>query len=842
MSLHPLLRAGLRDLLRRPWQSGLLLLSVTLGVAVVVAIDMANGSARRAFAISAEAVVGRATHQIRGGPAGVPEALYRQMRVEWGIRDIAPVVEGLGLALDLDRQPLRILGVDPFAEAPFRSFLSSGLALRAGFARFFTQSGTAIVAGDFALRHGLSPGDRLDLAVEGRIVSIEILALIETADASDQLALDNLLLMDVASAQEALGMQGALSRIDLIASAQDADELAKRLPRYARIVPASEQSETLAELTSAFNLNLSALSLLALVVGMFLIYNSMSFSVVQRRTVLGILRALGVSAESVFFMVLFEAAIVVAVGALLGVLLGWLLGQGAVRLVAGTINDLYFALSVREAPLTAWTVLKGVLLGVSAGLIAAAIPAGQATRVPPIQTLQRSVQESRARRWLPRTTASGLLLLLAGLLALSWKTLGLTGSFAALLAVMVGCALLTPVLTVGILGLAPRRLGMLTSMAARAIWRGLSRTGMAIASLTVALSVTIGISVMISSFRGTVENWLNLTVRADYYVSSPVIGGTRPGATLSPDIAEQLRPISGIDALETFRYTLVESEFGPVTLSVVDVARERDASLYRFAKGSPRQIWELLLQGAVIVSEPFSFRHDLERDGAEVRLQTDQGEHVFPVVGVYYDYATERGTVLMSREVYEQHWDDRAISSVALYLAPNADVEKVAQDLRRSLQGTGLELLANRDLRSQALRVFDRTFAITGALRILAVVVAVIGVMSAIMSLQVERTRELATLQAIGLEPHDVWRLTLMEGGMMGLLAGLFSIPTGVLLSAILVYVINVRSFGWSIQMELDPRFFVQAMGVAIGAALIAVVYPTRRLLRRPIAAALRQE
>src|SRR3972149_1908979 len=152
MSLPPLLRAGLRDLLRRPWQSGLLVLGVALGVAVVVAIDMANGSARRAFAISAEAVVGRATHQIRGGPAGVPESLYRQMRVDWGIRDIAPVVEGLGLALDLDRQPLRILGVDPFAAGPLRRFLSSDLALQAGFARFFTQSGTAIVAGDFARR------------------------------------------------------------------------------------------------------------------------------------------------------------------------------------------------------------------------------------------------------------------------------------------------------------------------------------------------------------------------------------------------------------------------------------------------------------------------------------------------------------------------------------------------------------------------------------------------------------------------------------------------------------------------------------------------------------------
>jgi putative ABC transport system permease protein len=212
------------------------------------------------------------------------------------------------------------------------------------------------------------------------------------------------------------------------------------------------------------------------------------------------------------------------------------------------------------------------------------------------------------------------------------------------------------------------------------------------------------------------------------------------------------------------------------------------------------------------------------------------------VAGVFYDYATERGLVLVARDVYERYWDDRAISSLGVYLAPGSRVDEVADALRAVLAGTALRVTSNRSLRAQALGVFDRTFAVTRALRLLAVVVAFIGVWSALMALQVERTRELATLQALGLTGRQLWGLTFLETGFMGMTAGLLSLPTGFLLAAILVNVINVRSFGWTMRLQADPLVFAQAFALSVAAAVLASVYPLLRLQRMPLAAALRQE
>ncbi len=397
MLTRSLLRAGLRDFLRRPLHTGLMVLGVALGVAVVIAIDLANGSARRAFHRSTEAVVGRATHQVLGGPSGVPEEVFARLRRE-GLRKSAPVVEGVALGLDLDRQPLRVLGVDPLAEGPFRALVGGGSIGASGFGRFYTDPQAVLVGSGMAARYRLVPGSPLRVQVHDRFASLTILGVIDTADPDEQRSLDGLVVMDVGAAQRLFGLRGRLTRIDLILEGEEAARVERLLPAGARLAPASEQAGAAAQLTAAFSLNLTALSLLALLVGMFLIYNTVLFSVVQRRAVLGTLRALGVTGGQIFGLILVETALTSALGALLGVGLGWVLGQGAVRLVTQTINDLYFVLSVREAPLTLPAILKGMGLGIGAGLLAAVAPALEASRVEPIVALRPSTLEGKTRR------------------------------------------------------------------------------------------------------------------------------------------------------------------------------------------------------------------------------------------------------------------------------------------------------------------------------------------------------------------------------------------------------------------------------------------------------------
>ena len=843
----PLLRTGLRDLLRRPLHTSLMVLGVALGVAVVVAIDLAITAARRGFVQGAETVAGRATHQVRGGPGGLPEDVYRRLRVEHGVRPSAPVVEGVVMLRgDRSREPLRVVGVDPLAEAPFRGHLGEGGLTDPALAALFTDSAAVLVGASLAERHGLTPGSPLRVQAGGRLETLKVLGVIDTSGDSSA-ALDGLLILDVAAAQRLVGMPGRLSHVDLILGDEaEVQRVAGLLSASERLAPASEEARTVAELSAAFELNLRALSLLALVVGMFLVYNTVLFSVVQRRVVLGTLRTLGATPGQLLRLILVETLVTAAVGSLVGLALGYVLAQSALRLVTNTVNDLYYVVSVSHAPLAAATAWKGVLLGVAAATLAALPPGVEAARVEPVTALRPSTLETRARRLVPSLGLAGLALGVLGAAILALRSRSVALAFAGLFAGVLGAALAAPALTVGLMVVLRRAggtgVGPLCRLATGTVARAISRTGVAVAALMVAVSVTIGVSVMIASFRATVANWLELTLQADVYVSAPSPGGARDAMPLHPDVPALVAAVPGVAGIETIRIAHVASPLGEVQLAVTDATRTRHEALYRLSERRPEEIWARVRAGAVLVSEPFAFRHGLPARGGSVALQTDHGLVRFEVAAVYYDYAAERGTVMMARDVYERHWDDRARSSVAAYAAEGRDPAEVARAVRAALAGRALRVVENRALRREALRVFDRTFAVTEALRLLAVVVAVIGVWSALVALQVERTRELGTLLALGLLPRQLWGLTLLETGLVGLAAGLLSLPVGLALAVVLIEVINVRSFGWTMPLHVPPLVLVQALLLSVGAALLAAVYPVKRLQRLSVAAALRQE
>jgi putative ABC transport system permease protein len=473
-------------------------------------------------------------------------------------------------------------------------------------------------------------------------------------------------------------------------------------------------------------------------------------------------------------------------------------------------------------------------------------PALEAARVEPVEALRRSTALGRARRILPRVAIAGAIVAALGAVVLLLMRQSLAASFAGLFGIVMGLSLLAPLATVGAMAMLTPAAGWLAGtlgrLATRTVRRSVGRTGVAVAALAVAVSVTIGVGSMIESFRGTVENWLALTLRADVFVASPSAGGARAFPTISPEVAPKLARLPGVDWVESFRSVRVASALGEVNLQVADPRRARDVRLYRFAEGDPARVWEKVQGGSVIVSEPFAYRHRLPRHGATVTLDTDRGPHAFAVAGVFYDYATDSGAVFLTRNVYERWWDDRGVSSLGLHLSPGASADAVAGAARRAVAGTALLVTPNRALRAQAMRIFDRTFAVTESLRLLAVVVAFIGVWSALMAVQVERTRELATLATLGLVERQQWALTLLETGLMGSVAGALSLPLGALLALILVDVINVRSFGWTMRLAFDPWLFAQAFALSVGAALLASVYPLLRLRRRSLAEALRQE
>jgi putative ABC transport system permease protein len=834
-------RSSTRWLFRHPGQLALTVAGVTMGVAVVVAIDLAIQSAREAFRVSTEAVAGRATHRIEGGPDGLSPEFFLRLRTELGVREAAPVVEAFASTARLPGTALRVLGVDPFFERPFRPWLTGeGSGLDA--TPLLTTPAGVMLARPTADRAGVGPGDAFPLVVDGRAREVLLVGTLDPADALARQGLADVVVADIATAQALAGLGDRLTAIDLImpadaASAVRLGELAAALPPGATLREVGARAASLEGMLRAFDLNLTALSLLALVFGMFLIYNAMTFSVVQRRELLGRLRAMGVTRREIFGLVGGEALVTGLVGTAAGLGLGIVLGRGLVRLVTRTINDLYFVLSVEGLALPWPTLARGALLGLVATLVAAYPALREAVGSPPRATLMRSVVEERVRRLVPRAALAGVGLGAGGGVLLALPSRSIVVGFAGLFAILLGIALLTPLATVilvrALTPLLGRTVGILGTLAARGVTASLSRTAPAVAALVVAVAVTVGLGVMITSFRATVVRWLDHTLQADVYVSAPSPVASRAEGSLDPDLVRRLTAAPVVDGVSTYRGLELDTRYGPTRVVAIDLDVRGEAS-FRFLQGGEAvSVFQAFRhEGAVIVSEPFAYRQRLS-PGDTV---------VLPAAGAAGGRA-RLPVAMMARTTWDRLFDDDRVTSLGLFLVPGADVaEAVGLLQERAGPDAAVVVRANASLREASLEVFDRTFAITAVLRALAFAVAFIGVLSALMALQLERGREFGVLRANGLTPGQVWTLVTTQTGVLGLVAGLLAVPAGLILAVVMIFVVNRRSFGWTLGMEVGPEVLAQAVGLALAGALLAGLYPAWRMSRTSPALALREE
>ena len=853
-----------------------MILGIALGVAVVIAVDLANASASRGFDLSAEAVAGKSTHQISGGSQGLDEALYTRLRSAGLGIPMAPVLDVYTSSPQLGGGPLQLLGVDPFVEGAFRSYFGSGAGNYSGnpaeivgattldLTAFLTQPGAILISSDLAQAYNLDAcpsfgssearvfNCQIQLDISGRMQKVFIAGLLQPEDDLSRRAFQSLILADMATVQELTGRLGKVDHIDLVLPEGKPGEdiqvcIEAMLPPGAQLDPVGARSGAVAQMTNAFRVNLTALSMLALVVGMFLIYNTVTFSVVQRRALFGTLRCLGVTRREVFTLVMSEALLIGLLGAGFGTALGLLMGQGAVNLVTQTINDLFYVVTVRGVQIPLASLAKGGFLGVTATLLTAAPPAWEAASVSPRAALSRSVLEVKARKAIWLAAIGGVMSVLSGGVLLMIPTRSLIVSFAGTFAIVVGFALFTPLSTGWLMRAAipvlSRLWGTLGRMAPRDVVNSLSRTSIAVMALMVAVSVTIGVSLMVSSFRSTVVTWLKETLQGDVYISVPGPTATTPATAIAPEILEAVKNWPGVARVDALRSVQVDSPQGMVEVAATDNYSIENERIFQAIDVSHDQIWSRLLSGAVIVSEPLANRLGIPRHGGSLTLYTPNGARSFAVVGVYYDYASTQGTVLMALQLYRELWKDDSITAIALRLEPGADADQVAHAMQTALLSRQQVLVrANQALRREVLVIFDRTFAITGALQLLATVVAFIGVLSALLSLELERQRELGILRAVGLTVRQLWSLIMLETGLMGTAAGLLSMPTGYVLALILVYIINRRSFGWTLQMQVQAAPFVQALLVSLAAALLAGLYPAWRMGRMLASEALRSE
>jgi len=830
-------RMMVRPLFREPVRLGLTVLAVALGVSVVLAIDLAGNAAAGSFHSSMETLAGDNDLEVVAA-GGVPDSVVETLvRMPYPIR-VSPRVEDFAVIVER-KETLPLIGVDFLAESS--AFLSKnagmvdGAGAEAGASDFRERlrelgEPTSVWVGESL---GKKPGEKIELLINDQVYLCTVRGVFPDSSGNERA-----IVMDISGAEQALHRNGNVDRV-LIKLPENSNieewiaKLKAELPAGVEVRPQGSSTDENRKMLGAFRWNLRLLSYIALIVGAFLIYNTISVSVVRRRAEIGVVRAMGGSRGQVLTAFLGEAACIGLAGAAIALPLGRLMAKGAIRLMALTVQSLYVSSRPGAIELGAGALILALGIGVGISVISALAPAIEATRVPPVGAMARGRRETVAQTnaWRQLSIAVGLAILAIGAAMLPPVAGKPLFGYAAAMLLIAAAGYAIPSFVRTVMALSSRMLGRWMGvealLASRSLAASLRRTSVLVGALTTAVAMMTSVGIMVGSFRQTVVSWMGDELPADLYLRPAGAPAADQHPTIAPEAVAAIAKVPGVAAVERLRAYEISYEQMPATLASVDLDAPGITQKSDFLSGRATAdvFAELRGQNAVLVSEPFSYKHHVKR-GDWITLKLGEKQERFRVADVTYDYASERGFILMDRDVMLRYLPDPRPSNLAVFLAPGADTGVVREEIVRAVGDHHLLIFSDRDLRTQAIQIFDQTFAITYALEAVAVLVAVMGIAGALLALVIDRRRELGLLRFLGAAAGQIRKLILVEAGLVGLLATAAGAVLGYFLSLILVYVINKQSFGWTIRFHWPIAVILGALGVVYLSTVLSGIYP----------------
>jgi len=806
----------LRPLLRDRLRTGLSILSLALGVAVIIAIQLASEAATGSFRASMQTLGGKVDLEIRAN-GGVDERFLGKLTGLPLDAEFSPWMETQAVIPGIGSVP--VYGVDALGLPSGEAIVSRGLA-----GRLLTPSAIQATLGARTARF---PIGRIDPRPG------EFLA------------------FDIADFQQLLNRYGTLDRVDVTLGRDEDPARAERairaaLPASYLVQASAARTEESRKMLRAFGWNLRMLSYISLLVGAFLIYNTIAISVVRRREEIGTLRALGAGRASVLAIFLAEALVLGLLGAALGLLIGRILAGFCVGMIGDTVNALYT--TSRPAPIeVTWAhIWSALLTGSLVSLAAAWGPAREAVAIAPTEAMSRGAHEHRARlRWRRALAWSAGFALLAAALSRIRPVAGYpVGAYVAAMSSVAAAAFATPALVLGAQRVLCPLLGEWVegSLAARSLEASLARTSVVVAALATAISMMAAVGLMVGSFRETVLVWLDAQLRADLYIRAAAPLGADVYAPIPAKALDAIATTPGIAALDVYRALPITYAGERATLGAGDMEIVRRYGRLRFLPGEDRDAILRSLPGRdrAVVSEPFANKHGISA-GDTIALPLGGGTVRLTVAGIYYEYSSSQGYVIVDRATLGKYLPVQPATNVAVYLPRNADPEKVRRVPQRRTAGMGVAISANRDLRRNSMQVFDRTFAITWALEAVAIIVAMLGAANSLLALVLDRRSELALLRYLGASRPQIRAMVLAEAGLLGLFAAILGTVLGFVLSLLLIFVVNKQSFGWTIQFHPSNELLAAAIALVWLVTVAAALYPARVAARQADASTLRQ-
>jgi putative ABC transport system permease protein len=823
---------------QHPLRVFLTILGVAFGIAVFVAIRVTNLSTFRAFTETVDAVSGRTQLQIVGDIAGLDQGLYARVRWLPGIATAVPVVTGYAEAEAFEGELLFVLGIDVLLDPQVRDYhvTASADTDRESLRNLFDPA-TLFLSESFARRHGLGLGDTLTLLTPRGRHSYTIRGLLAPDGPARALG-GNLIVMDLHAAQLAFEKTGKLDRIDLLLRAGTTTEavqevLQARLGHGAHVERPSFRNATVEKMLQSFQVNLTALSMIALFVGMFLIYNTLSAAVVERRRDIAILRAVGANRVAIGAVFLLEGLVLGVLGTALGIPLGLGLSRLTLYIVSQTLVSLFLVVAVDTVMISPGIIVSAAASGVVASLVSVIIPLREATRVQPVDGLALAQYQIKPRRSWGRLLVPSLMWLIAGALLSRLQPVGdvpLFGYVSAF-ALLCGFSLLMPAAILGFSWVLQPWLFRLFraegDVAADNLQSALSRSAVAAAALMTGVAMVVSVAIMIASFEYTVNTWVDQTVKGDLIVSAAAPSSGISTVALPQSLARALTDIEGIAEVDALRVLSLPYQGRLITLNVGDLDVFGRNTEYPFLEGNPAEVFaEVTRHDSVIVSENFHNRFGLGR-GDTLTLPTPEGPRPFRVAGVSIDYSSDQGTVVMHWGIFRQYWTEQVVDSIGVFLQPGSRAEEVAAEIRQRFGRTHrLFLFSNQAFKTEIYELIDQSFAITYALEVIAVAIGILGVANALYTSVLERQREISVLRSLGAFRQQIRKIIMVESGLLGILGVAVGTLCGGCLSFILIYVINRQSFGWTLRFDFPTWTVAADLAVIFLAALAAGVWP----------------
>jgi len=837
------------------------LLGIALGVAAMTSIDIVNSSVIRSLEDSINRITGRAVLQIMGAESGFPESILERVQTVAGVEYAVPVIETNASLASGSERSFVVLGVDVLQDSNIRDYsVTDESSDIPDPLLFLAKPDSLLLTREMAKREGIAIDQKIKVQTVQGIKTFTVRGLLEPDGPAKALGGD-IAIMDVYAAQLAFGKEGRINRIDVsIMLGETLDSMKTRiqatLPEGYNIDTPAGRSRQLENLMTRFRKSMDLISFMALFVGMYLIYNTVSISVVQRRKEIGIMRALGATRNQIIMLFLAETVVLSLLASILGIGLGLFFAKLSISSVAQTVSSMYGRSQVSELVFTWPGMLKNVGIGILASIVAAAFPSHSSARVAPVSAI-RSLPYTMNNAVLNKVQKlfSASLIGLAGIIIVIYKTAGLaspirnsTTTTMAMICLLVGISLSAPLFLkwfiVAYRALVAARLGAVSRLAGLNLEKNLSRNAVAVAAVFFSISLSVSSSSMMNSARRGVLDYIDSVDNSDIIITSghPLATAAAPTIPMPLGMLKELEAIPGVQSVDPFRKLFINIAGKRVLLETIDVVTWPKHNTCTVIEGTMKDIPLSRGKDEISINENIATRMGLKR-GDLLALPTPAGPKPFKVSAVIVSYASDSGVIFMDMPTYERYWNDHVADMFSVYVEPGKDIASVRAAIQNQYRNKRkMFVLPALEFRQEIKKMLDKSFVMNDAVNVLTLLIAGFGIIVTLLASVLERTREIGLLRSIGMKRRQVSGVVVIESALIGMAGGLLGISAGIITGWINLEGFFRIDFGASMAYHIHYPSIGTALLLSIGLSVFAGLYPAWRAARTNIVEALAYE